>query len=231
MPLSVTWQAIALRLGLSMLAGLLIGINRTERGRPAGLRTNILVCLAAAIAMIQVNLMLKLGGKDPTSFVQLDLMRLPLGILSGMGFIGGGAILRKGDMVLGVTTAATLWFVTVVGLCFGSGQLGLGLAALVLGVIVLWVLKWIEDLFPQDHRATLTVIAMANSTQEDEIRSRLAAEKFEIVNCASSYAPQAGRRELRCQIQWRARDKSERRPAFLEELGQKPGIIELQWQP
>ncbi len=49
-------------------------------------------------------------------------MRLPLGILSGIGFIGGGAILQRGDLVMGVTTAATLWFVTVMGLCFGAGS-------------------------------------------------------------------------------------------------------------
>jgi putative Mg2+ transporter-C (MgtC) family protein len=56
-----------------------------------------------------------------------DLMRLPLGILIGVGFIGGGAILRRDDIVVGVTTAATLWLVTVIGLCLGGGQLALGL--------------------------------------------------------------------------------------------------------
>ena len=65
-------------------------------------------------------------GKPTDSFVTLDLMRLPLGILTGMGFIGAGAILKKGDIVLGVTTATTLWFVTVLGLCFGGGQWILG---------------------------------------------------------------------------------------------------------
>jgi putative Mg2+ transporter-C (MgtC) family protein len=57
------------------------------------------------------------------SIVRLDIMRLPLGILSGVGFIGAGAILRRGDTVRGVTTAATIWLVTVVGRCFGGGQL------------------------------------------------------------------------------------------------------------
>ena len=64
-------------------------------------------------------------GKAPDSFVVLDLMRLPLGILTGVGFIGGG-ILKRGDSIQGVTTAATLWFVTVIGLCFGGGQNELG---------------------------------------------------------------------------------------------------------
>ena len=66
----------------------------------------------------------------PVPEIRTDLMRLPLGILSGMGFIGAGAILRKGEMVLGVTTAATLWMVTMLGLCFGAGKILLGTAGL-----------------------------------------------------------------------------------------------------
>src|SRR6202789_1117700 len=130
MPLTLTWHDIALRLALSLAAGALIGLDRGEHGRPAGLRTTLLVCLAAAVAMIQTNLLLATRGRASDSFIMMDLMRLPLGILTGMGFIGGGAILRRDGLVVGVTTAATLWFVTVIGLCFGGGQIGLGLSAL-----------------------------------------------------------------------------------------------------
>ncbi len=144
MPLTLEWSDIAIRLALTVLAGTVIGIDRTEHGQAAGLRTMILVGLAAAVAMIQVNLLLPMGGKTPDAFANLDLMRLPLGILTGMGFIGGGAILRRGNMIQGVTTAATLWIVTVIGLCFGGGQLALGLATLVLAVIVVWGLKHLE---------------------------------------------------------------------------------------
>jgi putative Mg2+ transporter-C (MgtC) family protein len=75
--------------------------------------------------------------RPPDSFVMNDLMRLPLGILTGVGFIGGGAILRRDNIVVGVTTAATLWLVTVIGLCLGGGQLGLGIAATLLGFFAL----------------------------------------------------------------------------------------------
>ncbi len=105
----------------------------------------MLVCLAASISMIQANLLMDTVGKAGNSFIVLDLMRLPLGILTGVGFIGAGAILRKENRVLGVTTAATLWFVTVMGLCFGGGQLGLGITALVIGLIVLGGLKRIRS--------------------------------------------------------------------------------------
>src|ERR1700733_6211904 len=90
MPLVLTWPEIAIRLICTLAAGALIGLNRSEHGRAPGLRTSILVCLAACVAMLQVNLLLPLAGRPSNSFVMNDLMRLPLGILSGIGFIGGG---------------------------------------------------------------------------------------------------------------------------------------------
>src|SRR5262244_3298753 len=108
-PLSPSWPDIALRLALTMLAGAVIGFNRGARGHAAGFRTTILVGLAASVAMIQANILLPLAGKTPESFSVMDLMRLPLGILTGVGFIGGGTILKKGDIVTGVTAAAALW--------------------------------------------------------------------------------------------------------------------------
>jgi putative Mg2+ transporter-C (MgtC) family protein len=81
-----------------------------EHAKAAGLRTTILVCMAASVAMLQMNYLLPLTGHASDSFVTNDLMRLPLGILTGVGFIGGGAILRRGSLIVGVTTAATLWY-------------------------------------------------------------------------------------------------------------------------
>ena len=153
MPLSPSWDDICVRLALTLIAGAVIGFNRGARGHAAGLRTTILVCLAASVAMIQANILLTISGKTPASFAVMDIMRLPLGILTSVGFIGGGTILRKGDPVTGVTTAATLWLVTVIGLCLGGGQLALGIAATVLGVIILWVLKWVDLVIPREHRA------------------------------------------------------------------------------
>ncbi len=145
MPLNIGWGEIALRLALTVAAGILIGVNRSEHGHAAGLRTTLLVCLAASLSMLQVNLLLPMTGKTSSSFAVMDLMRLPLGILSGMGFIGAGAIVRKDNLVHGLTTAATLWFVTGLGLCFGGGQLALGLVGLALGVLVLEGLKRVEN--------------------------------------------------------------------------------------
>ncbi|HTX34275.1 MAG TPA: MgtC/SapB family protein, partial [Bryobacteraceae bacterium] len=76
------WIEIARRLALTAGAGVLMGANRTARGRPAGLRTTCLVALAAAVAMIQADLLLATSGKGPNSFAVMDVERLPLGILS-----------------------------------------------------------------------------------------------------------------------------------------------------
>jgi putative Mg2+ transporter-C (MgtC) family protein len=157
MSVQLTWQAVVLRLALTVAAGALIGLNRRERGRPAGTRTVILVSLAACVAMLQVNALLPLAGKDPSSFIVMDLMRLPLGILSGMGFIGAGAILKRGSAIVGLTTAATLWLMTVVGLCFGGGQLGLGVATTAIAAVVLWGMSRVDFRLVRDRHASLVI--------------------------------------------------------------------------
>ena len=177
MPLNPTWTDIAVRLALTMLAGAIIGLNRGARGHATGFRTTILVALAASVAMIQANILLPLGGKTSDSFSVMDLMRLPLGILTGVGFIGGGTIVKKGDLVVGVTTAATLWLVTVIGLCLGGGQLILGGAATVLAVITLWILRWVDRIIPREHRARLIVTSEASWTILEDLPILLRAMK------------------------------------------------------
>ena len=164
MPIEPTWAEIAVRLLMTLIAGAVIGFNREARGHAAGLRTTILVGLAAAVAMIQANVLLTVGGKTSDSFGVMDLMRLPLGILTGVGFIGAGAILRRGDLIIGVTTAATLWIMTVIGLCFGGGQLALGSAATILAVITLWALRALDARIPREHRAIIVVSASDSSS-------------------------------------------------------------------
>src|SRR5215471_20741316 len=164
MPLHPSWSDIAIRLALTMLAGAIIGFNRGVGGHAAGFRTTILVGLAASVAMIQTNILLSLSGKTSDSFGVMDLMRLPLGILTGVGFIGAGAILRRGDLIIGVTTAATLWIMTVIGLCFGGGQLALGSAATILAVITLWALRALDARIPREHRAIIVVSASDSSS-------------------------------------------------------------------
>ncbi|TPK98421.1 MgtC/SapB family protein [Mesorhizobium sp. B2-4-12] len=163
MPVHPTWPDLVARLLFVLLAGFLIGLNREARGHTAGLRTTILVGLAAAVAMIQANMLLDTMGKGADSFARMDVLRFPLGVLTGVGFIGGGAILRRGDLVTGVTTAASMWIMTVIGLAFGGGQFGLGAIATLLTMVTLQALKWIDLKIPRDHHAILSVSSAKSS--------------------------------------------------------------------
>src|SRR5580658_592160 len=229
MPLTLTWHEIALRLALSVVAGTLIGLDRGEHGRPAGLRTTLLVCLAAAVAMIQANLLLATTGKTSDSFITLDLMRLPLGILTGMGFIGAGAVLRRDRLVFGVTTAATIWFRTVIGLCFGGGQIALGLAGVALGMFVLAGLKFIEDRMKQDHQAKLLIVTGVAGPSEDEIHAILQNGGFRISSCAFAATQGTDSYELSWDLHWRARPYVTTIPEAVHTLTAHQGIVRVAW--
>jgi putative Mg2+ transporter-C (MgtC) family protein len=177
-PLHPSWQDIALRLVLTMIAGAIIGFDRGVRGQAAGLRTTILVALAASVAMIQANILLSVGGKTADSYGVMDLMRMPLGILTGVGFIGGGTILKRGDLVSGVTTAATLWATTVIGLALGGGQLYLGTAATALAVVTLWALKWLDIRIPRERRAMLVINAEVGTSSSINLENLIIPEGY-----------------------------------------------------
>ncbi|HUI20832.1 MAG TPA: MgtC/SapB family protein [Methylocella sp.] len=186
MPLHPMWQDIGLRLALTMLAGAIVGFNRGAQGHAAGFRTTILVGLAASVAMIQANLLLPLIGKTAGSFPVMDLMRLPLGILTSVGFIGGGTILKRSDLVSGVTTAATLWVITVIGLCFGGGQLEFGSITTFLAVMTLWGLKWADIRIPRQHRAELAIKADEYSLAAAELADVIASSGYKAQFCRMS---------------------------------------------
>ncbi len=173
--------------------------------------------------------MINTTGRPADSFVSMDIMRIPLGILSGMGFIGAGSILRRGDLLIGVTTAGTLWFATVVGLCLGGGQLALGITATVLGVAILWCLRWAERLIPQQRRGRLT-FAVDSEAAEDEVRSRITASGLRVTSQAIAYLHPAPRRKLSWEVEWRSRPDENLESRFLREIAARPEITELEWK-
>ncbi len=219
---------IAQRLALTAGAGVLLGFNRSARGRPAGLRTTCLVALAAAIAMIQADLLLVTAGKMSDSFGVMDVMRLPLGILSGIGFIGAGTILKRGQMVTGVTTAATLWFVTVVGLCFGGGQLGLGLASTAIGAVILWWLERAEEAMRQERMGKLNLLVQQDlpGMREDLERS-LRALGFRIIAWSAGYGTES---RLSCEIRWRPRGDEYGVPDFVRQIVTRGDVVKYNWR-
>jgi len=206
MPLTLSWPEIALRLLLAVVAGSLIGLNRGESGNAAGLRTTLLVCLAACIAMLQVNALLTQHGKPDDSFVSLDLMRLPLGILSGVGFIGAGTILHRDGLVQGVTTAATMWFVTVIGLCAGGGQYALAVTGTAVGLLVLHTFSRVERWVPRHRQATL-ILAQRVGTDAlvEKLASVLSGYGCQVVPRGLERGPDEMRVAARFELRWYAR--------------------------
>ena len=231
MYLTITWFEISVRLLCAILTGILVGLNRTHHGRVAGLRTMTLVSLAACVAMIQVNLLLPIAGKAPDSFVVMDLMRLPLGILSGIGFIGAGAILRRDNFVVGVTTAAAIWFVTVLGLCFGGGQIVLGLVGLAVGIAVLAGLKLVEDRMKQDRLGKLSITTGLSGPPESDIRDLLRAGGFRIDSAAITTIRAGADRELVFNVEWRASEDETQVPEAIHMIAGQPGVARIEWTP
>jgi putative Mg2+ transporter-C (MgtC) family protein len=229
MPLYIGWSEIAVRLGASVVAGVLIGYNRTEYGKAAGLRTTLLVCLAAAIAMIQVNLLLPTADRPANSFIMNDLMRLPLGILTGVGFIAAGAIARRNNLVVGVTTGATLWYVTVVGLCFGGGQIALGSAATALGLLALWALQWIELRLRREHRMSVRIELERTSLNEEKLRVILEDAGLRVIGTRAMLSSAGEHREIAFELLEFRLPSETRVPKVCETLAHKVGVAKIEW--
>lgn len=235
MPLAVSWEQIALRILLAAIASFAIGYNRDERGKAVGIRSTMLVCLAATLAMLQANLLMNTAGKAPDSFIQLDLMRLPLGILSGIGFIGAGAILRKDGLVHGVTTAATIWFVTVLGLLFGGGLLRLAVTSTLLALFILWTLKWVERRMPT-HRTGSLAIQFAESisnepqAMEEIVRQRFQSSGYVIEGWTAHYCG-ANLHSIQCDLKWRIKGQVQpETPETVRELARLSAITSCIWR-
>lgn len=130
-----------LRLGLAFLLGGLIGFEREQSNRAAGLRTNILVCVGSALIM----LLSRYGFAEYVGHTQLDPARLAAQVVSGIGFLGAGVILFNGFSVTGLTTAATLWVVAGIGLAVGAGFYIPAAAATALVLFSLLILNKVEE--------------------------------------------------------------------------------------
>lgn len=228
MSVHITWLDIAIRLAAAMAAGGIVGLNRSRRGRIAGLRTTILMCLAACAAMIEANLMLAVGGKTSGNFAMMDVLRFPLGILSGIGFIGAGAIVRRGNLVTGVTTAATLWLITVIGLLLGAGYIPEGAAVTALAFLVLSVLKQVEPRLKREHRGHLIVRVAESGPSNARLRQQILEAGYTITSFAVRYD---GARREEMHLEWYSRTAQDCVPDLVEHLAQLPGIESVEWSP
>jgi putative Mg2+ transporter-C (MgtC) family protein len=158
---------IIIRLGLAVLLGGAIGYQREISEKPAGLRTHALVSLGSALVMIvSIDLEAKLG------LTRADVTRIAAGVVTGIGFLGAGAIIRQGNIVRGLTTAASIWVVSGVGLAVGGGLYNAAVAATFFVLITLIALKFVENAAVQT-RKTIQMVAVDNPQELGLIVSAL----------------------------------------------------------
>ena len=143
---------LALRICVGTLLGSVIGYERDIHGRPAGLRTHAVVALASSTFMVVSTRFVYFQHYGHDDLVTVDTSRIAASVVTGIGFLAGGAILRSGITVQGLTTAAGLWLVAAIGLAAGSGMYVEGLLATTIGIIALTVLRRFED--KNDHLVT-----------------------------------------------------------------------------
>jgi putative Mg2+ transporter-C (MgtC) family protein len=131
---------IMLKLLLAIALGGIIGLEREASQKPAGLRTHILISVSAALMMILSQLVL--AGKEPAAG---DVLRVAAAVIMGMGFIGAGTIMQSQGMVHGLTTAATLWTVTGLGLVVGAGYYLVAILFSILVIAALVLFRRVEE--------------------------------------------------------------------------------------
>jgi len=134
---SVSFLDVVLRLGAAMLVGAILGINRELRNKPAGLKTHSLVSLGSALlTLVSVSFATMTGAVDGST-----LSRVVQGIITGIGFLGAGVIMRgeSGHTVQGLTTAASVWLAACLGIACGAGQWSLAATAFVATLLILVV--------------------------------------------------------------------------------------------
>ncbi len=128
---------------LACILGGIIGYQREKSDRPAGLRTNILVCLGSTVFTLVSYLGFR-GAVGQTGMDSVDVTRIAAGVVTGIGFIGAGVIFRQGPFLTGITTAATIWLVAAIGVSIGAKLYYLALLATFLGFLILSLLKYFE---------------------------------------------------------------------------------------
>ena len=159
----ITEYDIVIRLCLGFAAGGIIGFERSSRRQVAGLRTHILIALGATcLTLLSIWLPQKLIGLRTA-----DPGRIAAQVVSGIGFLGAGAIIRLGNNIKGLTTAASLWLVAAIGMAIGAGMFVAALVAEILALIALMALNPVERKIFPDIRSKLLKVQYNHFTEPD----------------------------------------------------------------
>jgi putative Mg2+ transporter-C (MgtC) family protein len=217
-------------LALAVLLGGAVGFEREWHGRPAGLRTHILVCLSATM-LIVVSRIVAAGQVDLGAEGRLvfDPNRMGAGIVTGVGFLGAATVIRSADFLRGLTTAACIWFVAGLGIVIGSGHflLGTGSTAVVLFVLV-YVNRLELRIKPVIYRR-LSVVVQGLETQAlvDEAQREFDRCGMRVLDMATNWSAESDSTELTFHLALRDRDVV---PALVERMARVTGVMRVRWR-
>jgi putative Mg2+ transporter-C (MgtC) family protein len=169
------------RLVAALAAGGIIGLERSFRGRAAGFRTHALVCLASSLLMLVTVYEHQWFAAQAGSRVVVDPTRMAQGIMTGIGFLGAGVIVKEGLTVRGLTTAASIWVTSAIGILTGIGFYFAAGIGVVLTLGTLSVFRWIEGRMPTELYANFAVrFARDAAMPESALRELVARHGFSV---------------------------------------------------
>ena len=209
---------IALRLLCAMTVGIVIGMEREFTHRPAGLRTHILVALGACVASV-------MGEMIFLHFTtSADPARLSAQVITGVGFLGAGTIMKEGVNVKGLTTAASVWAVACLGIAAGFGYYALAITGMLFTLITLTIFETLQRWLVHSHSAEDHYLVMAQDVQAalEQINAAAASPKITIFDLTAQKEGDTYRITFRAWFVGRGNEK--RRTAFFATLAAAEGI-------
>ena len=220
---------IALRLLASVLVGGLIGLERSYHGRPAGFRTHTLVCMSTCLLMLVTVYEPHWFPEVSQGRVTIDPTRLAQGIMTGIGFVGAGAIIKEGFSVRGLTTAASIWITAAIGILTGVGFYFAALVGTILTLGTLSAFRWIEARLPTESYAVFTV-RFARDEVMSEAALRQLVEEHGLDGHNISYRLRGDLGQFEYRMVLRTLDPTNLRK-LSDTLGAKPGVLEYRIAP
>jgi putative Mg2+ transporter-C (MgtC) family protein len=174
---------IATHLGSAVLAGGLIGLERSYHGRAAGFRTHVLVCVSSALLMLVTLYQAQWFPQSATWKVASDPTRMAQGIMTGIGFLGAGVIMKEGLTVRGLTTAASIWITAAIGILAGIGFYEPVIMGTLLTLAALAVFRWLETIIPAYSYAYLDVsFSIDDVLNDSDLKTIIIGHGFTLTN-------------------------------------------------
>jgi putative Mg2+ transporter-C (MgtC) family protein len=224
---SLNWDESLLRLSLAAVLGGLIGVERELREREAGLRTHLLVSLGSALFTIVGAYGFHAFLESGQAVVRADPTRIAAQIVTGIGFLGAGAIIRQGLSVRGLTTAATLWVVAAVGLAAGAGYYSAAVITTAVVLVALWPLRLLAYRILRRYRADdgRLLVELPAGTAPGELIDEVERSGARIT--AIEVSQEGDRRRLELDL---ALPRDLAAPRLVARIADVPNVADVRWE-